>query len=212
MARLSTIGLIAVTAIVMCVGCSVRAPKLYKPDTPAVLSDTYTVAQYQKDKVDQQAAMDSGKFDVAQVLRNRMIWNQKFACDNVYEDYAAGLGAVRATAGAASDIAQSTIAGAGVILGTQRAKELLAAAGLWSQSVERSIRSRYHGDVSPEVFIGYMDRNRTVIAKELDACLAQDVKGCPYEKARDILGRYFWSGTFQRARQAIAESAAATPK
>jgi len=134
-------------------GCALHSPKLYKPSTPAVVSDQYSIEQYQQDKKAYSEAITAQQFETAQLIRNRMIYNQKFAADNVYEEYAAGLGALRASAGTFSDVLQSSVSGVGIILGTERAKELLAAAGLWTQAFERSVKSRYHGDVSPEVFI-----------------------------------------------------------
>lgn len=208
----TTIAFIAISLAASSVGCGLKTPKVYKPETPAVLSDVYTVEQYQADKKAYAAAVDAGNGLGGQIIRNRLIYNQKFAADTAYENYVGGLGAGRATAGVASDVAQSSISAAGTILGAEYAKQLLSAAGLWTQAFERSIKSRYHGDVSVEVFIGYMDKNREPIAKELDTCLSQDIATCPYEKARDILGRYFWAGTFQRAKQAISAGAAITQK
>src|SRR5579864_7599872 len=141
-------------------GCSLKPPKLYKPDAPAIISIGYSLSEYQADEKAYNDAIKADDPVSARIARDRAVWGLLFVVNNNYQQYAQGLAALRSSAGLGSDVLQSGVAAASNVFSNSATKNLLSASLLGIRSISGSVQSRYYLDVSPEVIILSMNANR----------------------------------------------------
>lgn len=201
--KILTLGLL----LIALAGCSLKPPKLYRPDPPQIISIGYTLAQYQADETAYNAAVKAGDLAGAKIARDRAVDGTLFAINNNYQQYAQGLMAVRDGAGVGTDLAQLTLAAGSNIFTNPATKNLLSGLLLGVKGASSSVQSRYYLNVPPEVIVLSMKAYRQPLLEKIATGQKQDALAYSLNQARSDLAELFWAGTLAGARLQITEQA-----
>jgi hypothetical protein len=196
-----------ILSLLFLAGCSLKPPKLYKPEAPAIIDIGYSLTEYRADEKAYNDAIKANDLVTAKAARDRATWGLLFVINNNYQKYSQGLAALRASAGLGSDILQSGLAAGSNVFSNPATKNILSAALLGVKGITGGVQSRYYLDVSPEVIILSMEARRQPFLDKVMGHIADDPSKYPLNQARSDLADLFWAGTLEGARIQLTQSA-----
>lgn len=211
--------IIIVFVLVSLTGCAKlrKTPSLAEPPEPSFFKDVYTIDQFHADLSSYVDANSKKDMASANLFKKKILVNLRWMVNLDYKEYEGAILSWRAKGRVFSDSVQTAAGTIAVISGGQRFRDVLSAAILGFQGVDRSLKANLFNDLSPETFAGAMDQARQPALDKLQACIQADADTCSFEEGRDILTDLFFKGTYPEAKKFIAQQAVgakvqATPK